>query len=263
MGHGHDVGRSAARAWVYVEQVKKIAFLKESLIVCFVERKPDNLTDTPPVIAVLSGDLVRSQKYGADDINTAMEQLSRSARYLGDMYGTETRFTRFRGDGWQIVLTRPGLALRAALVMIADLKRAGCTLETRISVGIGGWTSLGSDDLSDASGGAFILSGKQLDDMPRHRRLSISIGGSPNGETESGWPAAIFDMAEWIASRWSAPQAEAIAIALRGDWKTQEQLANYLGITRQAMHARLSGAGYQVLEKALAVMENNEWEPAP
>lgn len=220
---------------------------------------------TPPFhpIAVLTGDLVDSRKLGPDGVSAVMEQISRTARYLGDMYDTETRFTRFRGDGWQITLAAPGSALRAVLLVTADLKRAGHKTETRISVGIGHWQSLGSHDLSDASGTAFALSGSQLDEMPRHARLALTAEASTLGTAEHGWQAAIFDLAAWIASRWSQPQAEAMAMALRGDWATQERLAQQLGITRQAVHARLSGAGFQPIAKALAALEGFDWGRHP
>src|SRR5690606_36008763 len=122
-----------------------------------------------------------------------------------------------------------------------------------ISVGVGPWESLGTDDLSDASGRAFFVSGRNLDEMPKHRRLAIAGGrnAAVHGVADRDWQAAIFDMAEWIASRWSQPQAEAMAMALRDDWKTQDELAQRLGITRQAMHARLTGAGYQAMENAI------------
>lgn len=228
-----------------------------------MKSKPDDLTQPSHLIAVLTGDLVASRKLGRDDVSAAMEQISRTARHLGDMHDTDTRFTRFRGDGWQITLAAPGAALRAALLIIADLKRAGHKTETRISVGIGHWQSLGSHDLSDASGTAFVLSGRQLDAMPRHARLEVAAEESTLGKAESGCQAAIFGLAAWIASRWSQPQAEAMAMALRGDRATQERLAVHLGITRQAVHARLSGAGYQSIAKALAVLEGLDWGRKP
>ncbi len=227
--------------------------------------KSDEFTEYDRTIAVLTGDLVGSRQRDNDTINAAMERIMRTARDIGDMVEADTRFTRFRGDGWQIVLGRAGWALRATLVIIADLKAGGKEIETRISVGVGPWQSLGTDDLSDAAGQAFAVSGTHLDKMPKHKRMTIADAreDTSQGQENQDWPAAIFDMAEWISSRWSKPQAEAMAMALRGDWKTQDQLARYLGITRQAMHARLSGAGYQAIERALAVMENNERGSTP
>lgn len=224
-----------------------------------MESKSSDLTLSSHPIAVLTGDIVHSRKLGPDVVSATMEQISRTARSLGDMYDTETRFTRFRGDGWQITLAAPGSALRAVLLIIADLKRNGHKAQTRISVGIGHWQSLGSHDLSDASGTAFVLSGSRLDTMPRHARVTLAVEESTLATAGNGWQAALFDVTVWIATRWSQPQAEAMAMALRGDWATQERLAQQLGITRQALHARLSGAGYQPIAKALSALEGFDW----
>lgn len=231
-------------------------------MICFMRSKPVPDGSYPDIVAVLSGDLVASKQIGPAKIEAAMARLVGTADILSGMAGAETRFTRFRGDGWQIVLARAGLALRASLLIIAGLRASGLGVETRVSASIGGWSGLGTRDLSDASGEAFFSSGGQLDAMPGHRRLIIA--GRPaagGGETpDAAWQAAIFDLAEWVSARWSQPQAEAMSMALQFDWRTQDDLAQRLGITRQAMHARLTGAGYQALVNALAAFEGQKWD---
>lgn len=227
-----------------------------------MESKSASFTQYAPIVAVLTGDLVASRKHPDDRIAAVMARIAKTAHELSAMADADSRFTRFRGDGWQIVLGRAGWGLRAALIIIADLKADRHDIETRISVGAGPWDNLGTNDLSDASGRAFFVSGSHLDDMPKHRRLAIAGGRETavHGVADRDWQAAIFDMAEWIASRWSQPQAEAMAMALREDWQRQDDLAQRLGITRQAMHARLTSAGYQAMENALHVFEKYEWE---
>ncbi len=229
-----------------------------------MESNQNDLTAYGKVVAVLTGDLVASQKHDTAEIEAAMGRISATARTLSKMVNADTRFTRFRGDGWQIVLGRAGLALRAALMIIADLKAENHQIETRISVGVGRWDNLGTGNLSDASGQAFFVSGSHLDDMPKHRRLAIAGGRDKavHGVADRDWQAAIFDMAEWIANRLTQPQAEAMAMALRDDWQTQDELAQRLGITRQAMQARLTGAGFQAMENAIHVLQKYQWDPA-
>ncbi|MDW4548819.1 hypothetical protein R5H32_05575 [Defluviimonas sp. D31] len=226
-----------------------------------MESKSKRCTGYAPVVAVLTGDIVASRKHDRSQVDTAMARIAKTAAGFGQMAGADSRFTRFRGDGWQIVLGRAGWALRAALILIADLKTSGSGIETRISAGIGPWESLGTANLSDASGPAFSVSGDLLEAMPRHRRLAIAGGRdtAAHGTADRDWQAAIFDMAEWISSRWSQPQAEAMSMALGDGWTTQDELARRLGITRQAMHSRLTGAGYQAMENALAAIEHYEW----
>lgn len=209
-------------------------------------------------VAVLTGDLIASTHAGAENVDQAMAVLADASEHIGHWAQQNTRFTRFRGDGWQIYLEFPGLAFRACLYLIARLKASGCNLETRISVGIGAVERLGTADLSDANGDAFIVSGHGLDDMARSRRLAIS-GVKDMAKFFSG----IYVQAEFQAYRWSREQAEAIAIALESekdpDDPTIEVLARPLGITRQALQARLKGAGYHALTQTLYAFESSDY----
>jgi hypothetical protein len=183
-----------------------------------------------------------------------MLRLSCTAQDLSKQTDSDTRFTRYRGDGWQIVLPGQNWVLRACLTIIADLRASDAGIDTRISVGIGRVESLGTANLSDATGPAFFVSGTHLDAMPRHRRLFIAGGA----ESDKTWQAAIFDLVEWQSGKWTPPQAQAVAMALRLDWNTQQDLADRLGISRQAMQSRLAGAGFSALTNALAQFENQK-----
>jgi hypothetical protein len=193
------------------------------------------------IIAVLTGDLVASQRAGTARIDAAMQRLARTAQDLGT-----TGITRFRGDGWQLALPDPAQLLRAVLMILADLRASGIGVDTRISVGIGPYTSMGTANLSDATGPAFVLSGQGLDAMPKQSRLAIA-GGPP-------WQMAIVDLIDWHTAHWTAAQAEAVAMSLRHG-ENHQQLAARLGITRQAMQSRLAAAGINALDRAIAVFQ--------
>lgn len=209
-----------------------------------------------PIVAVLTGDLVRSRKADTSAVERAMHLLSGTANDLTDITGADTRFTRYRGDGWQLVLGQPGWVLRACLIIIADLRASGIGIDTRISAGLGRSESLGTANLSDATGPAFFASGNQLDLAPKRRRLLVS-GGRTQDQT---WQTAIFDLVEHQVSTWTQPQAEAMAMALRHGQMTQKDIAKDLDITRQAVQLRLAGAGHSSLENALAAFERLDWD---
>lgn len=177
-----------------------------------------------------------------------MSALATAAAQISGWTGQSTRFTRFRGDGWQMLLVHPALALRAALLIAARLRMADTGLATRLAIGLGQVDSLGRADLSDASGTALTLSGRALDHMPRSQRW-VMAGDLP------AWQPALLTLAEWHASRWSREQAEAVAALLPPDTPTQATVAAALGITRQALQARLSGAGLAAWRPALAAYE--------
>jgi hypothetical protein len=202
------------------------------------------------ISAVLTGDLIASTDATPKTVDNAMAVLSSAANRISEWTNTNTLFTRFRGDGWQMFLSSPGLTLRCCVFLIASLRASKIGLATRISVGIGTASRLGEGTLSDASGEAFVLSGHGLDRMAKTKRLEIAGAWDLNS-----WQTAIFDLVAWQSGRWSHEQAQAAMIALEPGNHTQADMAARLGITRQAMQARLNSAGIPALHGALRAFE--------
>jgi hypothetical protein len=98
---------------------------------------------------------------------------------------------------------------------------------------------LATRDLLAATGTAFITSGRALDDMPRDRRLVLS------GEGVDRLHQRLVAILDERISTWSREQAEVAAMALRpNDKPTQSTMAEQLGISRQAVAARLKASGF-------------------
>lgn len=203
--------------------------------------------------AVLLGDLVQSRRHEAAALDRAMAALQATAAELAPRAG-ESHFTRFRGDGWQLVTLRPEMALRLALAMMARLAADDGPL-TRVAIGIGTIEDLAGGALGAASGTAFLRSGQGLDGMTNRRRLVLS--GAP--ADSAGLLDGLLHLAEFVAEGWSSPQAEAVGLALAPGWEVQADLAARLGVSRQAMQARLKGAGWPPLATALAGFEAHDW----
>lgn len=203
--------------------------------------------------AILTGDLIASTR-APDGGEASLSILATLAADLERWTGQPTRFTRFRGDGWQFLLGTHGLCLRAALLVAARLAAAHAT-PTRLAIGIGRIDHAGSRDLSDARGSALTAAGHALDTLPRGRHWAMAGGKE--------WQAAIIALAEWHATGWTAEQAEAVAMALAPDPGTQSALAARLGITRQAWAARIAGAGLSAWEPALHVFESSRVTGVP
>lgn len=205
----------------------------------------------PAAAAVLTGDLIGSTKAAPDALETAMALLAKAGAELSAWTDRrDPHFTRFRGDGWQIVVADPGLALRAALFLTARLRAADLDLATRIAIGIGEIDSLGKASLADARGSAFEASGRTLDHMGRTRRLAIE------GDGITSFHRIILELLDELASRWTRQQAEATALYLHPDNPTLEQIAPQLGISAQAVNYRLSGAGAPAIRRALRAWED-------
>jgi hypothetical protein len=206
--------------------------------------------------AVLTGDLVASADSTPESVDMAVRALEEAAEQVRIWSGHDTHFTRFRGDGWQLYLNAPGLSLAAVLSLVSVLRTRRMGLETRIAVGFGAINLLGTGEqgLADASGEAFNLSGRALDDMARHKRIVLA------GPVVRRWQEALFEMAVWIAGRWTPEQAEAVGLALDPrEHRTQAEIAEILGVTRQAVQARLSGAGWDALAGAVSAVRAHDW----
>ncbi len=214
----------------------------------------------PHVSAVFTGDLIGSRKAPTEAVDRAMNALGNASQALGRRHEFDPRFTRNRGDGWQILLPDPRLVLVAFLSLTAGLRAADAGLATRIGIGLGPVEFAGGTDLSDAAGAAFVTSGELLERLSHPRtgeRVLIEGPGSAR------WQQGILALADRITRRWSAQQAEAVALVLLSDHDTNACRARALGITRQAFEARLRGAGLEAFDAARDAFHQHRFDETP
>lgn len=208
---------------------------------------------TPSHVAIITGDLVGSTRHPSDQVDVAMQAIQSAAAEIATWQNPakDTRFTRFRGDGWQICLAEPRLSLRAAVIIQGRLVALG--MESRISIGIGPADSLGTADLSDAAGRAFELSGHGLDQMGDIWRLAIDKNRIPLEDH------LIADLLGERMGRWTAAQAEAAALQLASPFRIRSlaDIGKQLNISAQAVNDRVRGAGCHAIASVL-----RRWERA-
>ncbi|PTE12938.1 hypothetical protein [Pseudogemmobacter blasticus] len=199
-------------------------------------------------VAILTGDLIGSTHAPREAVEAAMATIRDCAAQLGP----DTGFTRFRGDGWQVRLAAPNAALWACLLILARLRAQDGLPGCRIAVGLGEEDPTGGRDLSTATGPAFTASGRALDRMKADRLLALEGAGV------DPFRKLAFMIAGELAGRWTTGQAEALALKLDPDSPADERLSNEavarrLGITRQAVDARLKAADYPILDEMMQV----------
>lgn len=208
----------------------------------------------PRVQAVFTGDLIGSREVSAAAVDAAMDSLKNAAQSLETAHGFSARFTRNRGDGWQILLPHPHLALHAFLALAATLRAADTGLATRIAIGLGPVDTPGTADLSDAAGAAFVTSGDLLETLDTE---TAAIAG--HGVTD--WQRGVIALADWIVNGWTAQQAEAVAVTLLDPTHTTNaERARTLGISRQAFEARLKGSGLSAFAPARHAFQTHDFE---
>lgn len=206
----------------------------------------------PPPIAVLTGDLIASTDLPAKTVDETMADLGRGADIIGQWQNSATRFTRARGDGWQLCLIRPALCLRATIYLRARLLAADTNFGSRISVGIGPGDVPHDDSLNAASGPAFILSGQGLDTMPikstfRFQRMTASTGAAQ----------AAFILADALCGDLTPAMARSLAPMLAPDPPTQTDVASQLGLSKQAVRDALARANADSIVAAVQAFETD------
>jgi hypothetical protein len=196
--------------------------------------------------AVLTGDLIDSTRAEASRIDHSMNLIQTAVPFLmAEAEGSRfSRFTRYRGDGWQIYLEDPGTAIWVAVYLNAVLRADPRSLPTRIAIGIGGIEHLGSTGLSAASGAAFIASGRALDKMAAGQTLALA------GEKTDDIQRNLIAFMARLMTEWSREQAEVVRLMIKHGDPNQTEIAEKLGISRQAVSLRLQSSGYRLLQNA-------------
>jgi DNA-binding XRE family transcriptional regulator len=217
---------------------------------------------------VFTGDLVKSTQATPEVVNATLANIAATSNLLAEQTGQDPRFTRFRGDGWQMALKGRQSWYGALILILARLRAERGLLPTRISIAVGTVDTLGTRDLNDASGHAFRASGQGLDSLPKHFDDKVWIAGrlepTPDGrniEWATWHDQALVAFINRTARNWSSPQAEAVKLALEHPGLTQEDWARMLGISRQAFRQRAIGAAYEELMLAILAGENQGEPP--
>jgi hypothetical protein len=223
------------------------------------------------VYAVLTGDLIGSTKLAPDGLaaaRTAMTTtLTRFRAGWSDALIGEIEF--FRGDSWQILLARPELALRLALLIRAALRaeRTGRSKgvsgrkrapDTRLAICIGFADQIVPEKISVSNGEVFVLSGRALDQETVHFAMTASL--PDRAKPVSDWLAAVTHLCDSIVSRWTARQAELMRVRLLSNL-TQQAIATGLRrrVAKQSVQGSLASAGWRPLMEAVDLFERTDW----
>ena len=179
--------------------------------------------------AVLTGDLIGSTEVDPSRVEHTIATLAEAASVFNNE--NPSRFTRYRGDGWQINLKRPGNAVWAAVYLNACLKADPQCLNTRIAIGIGTVESLGAVGLAGANGTAFVASGRSLDSMTAGQTLALA------GEKTDAIQRSLLNFLEHTISGWSREQAIDYSLANEGGRREDQvpEIERYMANPGQAL----------------------------
>ncbi|MCE8026581.1 MULTISPECIES: hypothetical protein [Halomonadaceae] len=197
-------------------------------------------------IAVLTGDLVDSRK--ASDPQRLFQVLDTAIEAITVRYGGQSE--RYRGDGFQIALPDPTVAMPAAVLLRAALIRHSeehQRWDARIAVAIGQDAWQPGQRVTEASGEVFVRSGQTLDTMSEGTaHLALSLVEEPNSECL----ALLTRFVDDLLDGWSRYSAETVYLSLWHE-ESQQALAKRLGISQPSVHKRLRAARWALLDDYL------------
>lgn len=208
--------------------------------------------------AVLTGDLVASSRLSPASLQGARQTIEAASAEIAGWAPKLVASTPdfFRGDSWQLLLTRPGFSLRAAFYIRASLKAGQPDWDTRIAIGLGQVARVDKARTSLSSGEAFLLSGHALDAMGP--ATSIVVASPPRAR---GWAAldVLAQICSGMIDDWSQKQAQVARLALAPNAPTQAEMAERLGISQQAVSKALAAAKVPAFLQAAEYCEGLNW----
>lgn len=202
------------------------------------------------IYTVLTGDLIGFTRFGEEQRSEIISLLKDSFKKIPRRI-IASPFVIYRGDSFQGVISRPQEAMRAAIIIRADLlskfKLKTARLDARIAIGLGTIDYLPpGNQAGEGDGEAFRNSGIELDMMKKsEQNLTVKTPWQEIND-ELRTECALLDA---LMQRWTKEQAEAILYHIQGS--TQEEIAKTLKISQPAVFQRLRLAGYRAVQAAL------------
>jgi hypothetical protein len=211
--------------------------------------------------AVLTGDIIGSSRLRPSQLESVrlmlMSAVDMVRGWKRGLVKGKPEF--FRGDGWQLLLADPAMALRAGIFLRASL-RAGELADTRVAIGLGEVDKTSSEKVSLSTGQAFVLSGHALDEMTQYSRMTIRIPRSAG--PLSDWLPVVGHLCDSLIDQWTKRQAETVCVAIDPKEPDYEKVAQSLkpAVSKQAVAKGLSGADWHAIREAVRLFEETQWE---
>lgn len=199
--------------------------------------KPDK-----KMYAVLTGDVVNSSSLSSDRRYYLYEAMQNLSTAVKQKYPREisSDLAKYRGDGWQLLVSPPRDAFEISLFMRTFIRFhfEQEKLDTRIAIAIGNIDFAPDDNISEGYGIAFTESGKLLDSLKEYR-MAVTLTQNSN-HLLCNFANTLIRASDALISAWTPAQCQAVHLALFGltqreigkRWKAgaiaQASVANHL-----------------------------------
>ncbi len=187
------------------------------------------------MVAVILGDVINSRKVSNHSIWLA------PLKKLLKKYGSNPRTWEIsRGDSFQLEVSKPELALEAALrikslIRSLDVKN----LDVRMAIGVGEKSYQGRS-VTESNGEAFINCGEKFETLKKIRQNLAIQTPWPEVDTELN---LMLRFASLVMDKWSQPSAEIMHLQLMTARRlTQKELIRKLKLNQSSISERLTRA---------------------
>lgn len=190
--------------------------------------------------SVLTGDIVSSSSVSNPDL--WLDPLKRVLHEHGDSPG---KWEIFRGDSFQALSEPENSLILAFRIKSVIKKQKEASLDVRIAIGLG-MNEQEPEKISEATGDAFIRSGRLLEKLKEERRLlGVETPWKPFNDEMN----MMLKLAMIVMNGWSANTSEAAELLFQNPELRQTEMAELLGIRQSSVHDRIRrGSVYEMLE---------------
>lgn len=207
--------------------------------------------------AILTCDLINSSKLKKKELQSVQQLLQEEFAHLQKRFKKkEVYFEMYRGDGFQGIVLDPTNALIIALWLKSSLKKfafkeekiskvSKSLVDFRMAIGVGEIDGIPTS-LKDASGEAFVFSGRTLDAMKGKNQKTSLKTGNENVDNEFEVHFKFFDL---LTEKWSLAAAEVVYFLLQD--LTETEIAQKIGISQSAVNSRKKASGWEAISKLL------------
>jgi hypothetical protein len=203
-----------------------------------------NLTEVlSMLIAVETGDIVRSTKLTSEDFSRAISTLNAELEFHTSTVGA--KYEMFRGDAFQVYYPSPVVAMKSCL--LTKLRLMHCIPGKQIALTQAlaiGYQSNVDERFTKSMGEVFIASGRLLD-----KTASSQIGLQVPKEHAS--ISLIEDFINHHLMGLTQKQAEVVYYYLKENYPEQQLIADRLNMTRQNVAAHLKRGGADLLKHSV------------
>ena len=195
-------------------------------------------------VGVLTGDITNSQSYSDDDINNILATLKlHLLRYAKQHDG---HFDIYRGDAFQLAISKPQYSMHIALGLRLALKAYTPSVDVRISVGVGEG-HFRPTEVKTGTGEAFVLSGRGLDTIKPYHLAFFSSNTLLESSVQ-----LLTRFADNHVSGLTQTQSETLLAYLEALDKSHENIAAILNKTRSNVSRILNASNYKLVAEYLA-----------